>query len=184
MELDGRPWRSLPVAAVAVAGLYEGCDLDRERARRLARARRRAEAVEVAARALQRRALSEHEVDERLARRSFGMRVRRDAHDALASAGHLDDAKVASGRAEWLADRGSGDALIRDDLERRGIALEHIERALEDVEPEQARAERVVQQRGRGPRTARWLAARGFDAEAIEQALGTDVAPDADDVVG
>ena len=47
-------------------------------------------------------------------------------------------------RAEQLAERGSGDALIRDDLERRGVAAELVERALDALEPERERAARIA----------------------------------------
>ena len=87
--------------------------------------------------------------------------------ERLGRLGYVDDARVARTRAEQLAARGSGDALIRDDLERRGIGGEAIEEALAELEPERERAARVVAQRGRGPRTARYLASRGFGEEAF-----------------
>lgn len=177
VELDGHAWRVLPVAAVAAAGLYAGCDLDRERLRRLARARRRAEAIEQAAAALARRSLSNLEVERRLARRGVRAPDRRDAREMLSRAGYLDDRRLAAARAESLAERGHGDASIRHDLAQRGIPTAAVESALCDVDPESVRAARVVQERGRSVRTARYLAARGFGEHAIEAALGDDVAP-------
>ncbi len=184
IELDGTAWRSLPVDAVAAAGLYEGCVLDRERLRRLARARRRSGALAVATRALARRPLSERELEDRLARRRVAPADRAAARRVLASAGYLDDARVAVGRCEVLAARGAGDELIRHDLRARGIAAEAIAAALATVPSEEERAREVIRRRGPGPRTARWLAAHGFTEDTAAQALESAIAEDADDVVG
>ena len=80
----------------------------------------------------------------------------------------MDDERFARSRAEQLAARGSGDALIRHDLEGRGIAAEHVETALDALEPERERAARLAEQRGRSVKTARYLASRGFGADALE----------------
>ncbi|MFN2470059.1 MAG: regulatory protein RecX [Gaiellaceae bacterium] len=178
VELDGRPWRELPVAAVAAAGLYESCDLDRDRTRRLAQARRRAEALELAAGALRRRPLSGAELDDRLTVRGVQEPERRATRDTLERAGYVDDARLAEDRAAWLAERGNGNALIRDDLERRGVDSEVIEASLGRLEPEPERVARIVERRGDGARTARYLAARGFDEEVVRESVSPDVASD------
>src|SRR3954452_5695090 len=67
VELDGASWREFSVQAVVDAGLWVGCTLDRERARRLARARRRAAALAVAGSAPRRRGLAAREPRVRLA---------------------------------------------------------------------------------------------------------------------
>ena len=60
------------------------------------------------------------ELDARLARRGVGAAEQgAGARDARA-VGYVDDERFARTRAEQLADRGSGDALIRHDLEGRG----------------------------------------------------------------
>ena len=43
---------------------------------------------------------------------------------------------------------------------------------LRRLDPERARAERLIEGRGRDARTARWLAARGFDAAVVEDVVG------------
>lgn len=184
VELDGSRWRSLPVAAVAAAGLVEGTVLDRPRARALARARRQEAALRVATRALARRPLSERELEQRLARHSVAPAAREEARRVLSSAGYLDDHKVASSRAALLAGRGAGDELIRHDLAGRGIAAETIEAALAELAPEAERARAVVRRRGAGQATARWLAARGFDEDAVEAATRPGVAEEGGTVVG
>jgi regulatory protein len=164
---------------VLEAGLDVGIELDRERARRLRRKLREHEALQRAARAIAHRDLSERELSERLARRNVPTTVRNEAVERLVRAGAVDDGRLARGRAELLVRRGAGDLLIRHDLEGRGIAFELVEEALESLEPEQARALRIVAERGRGPRTARYLARKGFSEESIESACEEVVAGDA-----
>jgi len=172
VELDGAPWRVVPADAVVRAGLHVGRSLDRETARTLGRELRRARALDVAARALRYRDHSRRSLEERLARRD----VRPDASDAaltaLERAGLVDDARVASTRAGTLAERGYGDAAIRFDLERQGLAGELVEGAVAALVPERDRARRLVERRGADPKTARWLAGRGFDAASVEDAIG------------
>jgi SOS response regulatory protein OraA/RecX len=66
-----------------------------------------------------------------------------------------------------LAGRDSGDALIRDDLERRGLDRDAIEEALAGLDPEPERARAAVE-RG-GPGVLRKLAARGFSPDVLEE---------------
>ena len=81
-------------------------------------------------------------------------------------------------RADALADRGYGDAAIRHDLERQGVVPELVEAALGALEGEVGRARQLVERRGSGPKTARYLASRGFGEDAVEAALGADFAND------
>jgi SOS response regulatory protein OraA/RecX len=161
------------------AGLDLGVELDRERARRLGRKLREHEALQRASRAIAHRDLSERELEERLARRNVPASIRKEAVERLARAGAVDDGRLARGRAELLARRGAGDHLIRHDLEGRGIAVELVQEALVSLEAEDARAQRIVAERGRRLRTARYLARKGFSEEAIESACGEVVAEDA-----
>lgn len=126
------------------------------------------DAVEQALRALRFRDRSTAELDTRLARRGVGADERERALETLERIGYLDDERFAHTRAEQLAARGSGDALIRHDLEGRGIAREQIEAALGVLEPERERAGRIVRQRGGSVKTARYLASRGFGEDALE----------------
>ena len=177
VELDGAPWRTLPLEAVARVGISEGTDLDRERLRTLARELRRSRALGVAGRALARRDLSEQRVHERLARAGIAPAGADEAVGALRGAGVLDDRRFASARAAALAKRGLGDAAIRFDLERQGIPAPALEAALSEVEPERDRAERIVSRRGGGTATARYLGRRGFGEEAVEAAAAASIAP-------
>jgi SOS response regulatory protein OraA/RecX len=172
IELDGAPWRVVPVDAVVRAELRVGRPLDRETARTLGRELRRARALDVAAQALRYRDHSRRSLEERLARRN----VRPDATEAalasLERTGLVDDARVASSRAGVMADRGYGDAAIRFDLERQGIAGDLVESAVTGLVPERDRARELVERRGADPTTVRWLVGRGFDAASVEDAIG------------
>jgi len=162
---------------VLAAGLAIGVELGRDRARRLNRELRRHEAMSSAARALVRRDLSERELSERLARSRVAPGVRGEVVARLAVAGAIDDERVARTRAEQLAERDSGDALIRHDLAGRGIAKELIEAALADLEPEHARAARVLRERGSSLKTARYLARKGFSEDSIGDPVAEEAPP-------
>jgi regulatory protein len=131
----------------------------------------REDAVEVALRALHVRDRTAAELDARLAARGVDAEERAEALARLERAGYLDDDRFARLRAEQLAGRGSGDALIRHDLEGRGVAAEHVDAALAALEPERERAARIVARRGPGPKTARYLASRGFGEEALVEVV-------------
>jgi SOS response regulatory protein OraA/RecX len=174
VELDGAPWRLLPVEVVVRSGLTEGRSLDRTALRTVRRELRRAEALSAATRALRARDLSALELRTRLEQRGVGEPVVEESVAALQDAGLVDDARLAAARAASMAGRGYGDAAIRDDLERRGVDGDVAEDALESLEPEERRARRLAAARGVGPRTARFLTGRGFSADAVEAACGPD----------
>ena len=132
------------------------------------------DAVEQALRALRYRDQTTAELSARLAKRGVRAAEREQALETLERIGYVDDERFARMRAEQLAARGSGDALIRDDLERRGVADELVEAALANLEPERLRAETVVSRRGHGPKTGRYLAARGFAGDVVAAAVAQE----------
>jgi regulatory protein len=127
----------------------------------------RPDAFETALRALRARDRSVAEVADRLERRGVGEDERADVLERLDRVGYLDDERFARQRAAGLAQRGAGDAFIRDDLERRGVADEVVNAAIEALEPEVQRAARIVERRGRSAKTARYLATRGFGEDSL-----------------
>ncbi|HZS23700.1 MAG TPA: RecX family transcriptional regulator [Gaiellaceae bacterium] len=167
IELDGSTWRLAPADAVVRSGLAVGRALDRETARTFARELRRAEALQVAVRALRHRDHSRQRLAERLSGRAGAA----DALDALERAGLLDDGRVAGSRATGLAGRGFGDAAIRARLEAEGFTGEAVAGALAALEPESARA-RALLEADAGPRALRRLAAKGFDPSTLEDVAG------------
>jgi SOS response regulatory protein OraA/RecX len=178
VELDGEAWRTLPVEAVLRAGLAAGRVLDRPRARLLRRELRRLEALAAASRALRGRDLATAELEKRLERAGVAPAPRAETLAVLDRAGLVDDRRFAADRAEALAARGYGDAWIRLDLERRGIADEVAEDAIGRLEGERGRLERIMARRGGGPRVAGILARRGFGEDAVEAAANAPVAED------
>ncbi len=131
-------------------------------------------AVDIALRALRSRDRTVAELEARLTENGVDDAERDAAIETLTRAGYLDDCRVAHARAAALADRGSGDALIRADLVQRGIEQELVEEALAALEPECARAERALARRGLSPKTLRYLASRGFGRETLEEAVARD----------
>ena len=125
-------------------------------------------AVELALSALRSRDRSWAELEDRLRERGMAANERHETLESLVRSGYVDDERLAHARAAALAERSSGDLLIRADLAGRGIDPELVERALARLEPERLRAGRVLARRGGGPRAARYLASRGFGEETLE----------------
>lgn len=171
VELDGEPWRVLPADAVVGAGLGLGRPLDRERARDLARALRRARALTTATRALRQRNRTSKELADRLERAGVVASARAEALAALEGAGLVDDGRFAHARAEALARRGYGNTAIRADLARRGVHPDLVEEAVAALEPEPTRARRLLVHDGADAKHVRRLVARGFDRETLLDAL-------------
>jgi SOS response regulatory protein OraA/RecX len=128
-------------------------------------------ALAVATRALARRDFSERGLRERLQRAGVPLAEAEEVLEALLRTGLVNDGRFAVSRAQALAERGKSNAAIRGDLQQQGLEREEIEAALGSLEPERERAERVIARRGTGVATARLLAQRGFDEEAVETAI-------------
>jgi len=168
VELGGVAWRTLPVSAVVEAGLRVGSELDRERARALARALRRLRAERIAVRAVARRDHSRASLTTRLARAGVADRVREEVLERAEAGGLVDDARFAARRAALLAERGAGDLLVLDDLARHGVDETVARAAVEALSPETERAATILDRRGRSVRTVRYLVSRGFSDAALE----------------
>ena len=176
VELDGARWRTVPAEVLVRVRLGVGEELDRPRARELARELRRARAVDTALRAVSRREQSTAELDRRLRQRGFAPGLREETLNRLEHVGLVDDERYAMRRAESLSERGQGDEAILWRLERDGVARETAAKAVAALPPELQRARLVVAAQGTGVRTARELARRGFGEDAVEEALGEVVA--------
>ena len=172
VELDGAVWRTLPTGAIVAAGLSVGSELDRMRARELARALRRSRALTAAAAALSRRDRSSAGLEAYRGARGIAAAERVQAVETLERLGYVDDGRFAADRAAQLARRGFGDEGIRCRLEQEGLGSEQIDAALAALAPEAERASDLTAGGDVTPKLARRLAAKGFSAEAIEAALG------------
>lgn len=104
----------------------------------------------------------------RLERRGVAAVERRHTVAALARAGLVDDERFAHARAALLVERGCGDLLIADDLERNGVAASLAAEAISSLEPERERAAALVHAAGVTPATLRRLAGKGFDIASLE----------------
>jgi SOS response regulatory protein OraA/RecX len=178
VELDGQPWRVVPLEAALVAGLDVGQELDRQRARRLRRELVRLRTLAAASTALRRRDLSARGLAEHLERVGGPHRERRQTIEMLVRVGVVDDVRVARARSIRLAEGGYGDVAIDADLEKQGIAAAVRAEAIRALTPELERLRRIVERRGAGPRTALYAARRGFGEEAIAALGGVDFASD------
>lgn len=176
VEIDGQHWRTLPAEVVVRVGLASGTELERPLLRELRRELRRHRALTTATRALRTRPLSARRLDERLRRAGFVADERAEALAVVRRAGFVDDERFAAARAALLAERHSGDALIRHDLLSQGVDGESVERALATLDAEPARAVRAATSRSTAAATARYLARRGFGEDAIEAAIGDLIA--------
>ncbi len=128
-------------------------------------------ALDVAYRVLRHRERSTSEMRVRLDAAGFSDAECARAIETLVRTGLLDDARFAELRARSLAERGAGDARIRHELGRAGVASECVEGALETVEPEADRARSIVLRRGPGAKTARFLHGKGFSEEVVAGAV-------------
>lgn len=178
IELDGRPWRVVPLEAVYAAGLAVGRSLDRPAARAVWRELRRAEARSAALRALRTRDHTTASLERRLGEQGIAGALRKETVEATRRAGLVDDRRFAESRAALLAARGAGDLLIGDDLARHGVPAATAQLAIARLEPEADRVAAIVDARGRSPRTARYLAAKGFSEASLEP-LVADLVADA-----
>ena len=168
VDLDGERWRVVPAEAVHRAGLAVGCELDRQSARTLRGELRRAEARRAALSALRHRDHSTVTLRAQLERQGIARLDRDAALELVQRAGFVDDERFAHRRAAALAERGCGDLLVADDLERRGIPAELVAAALAALEPEAERAARFVAAHGATTKTLRRLAAKGFATDVLE----------------
>jgi SOS response regulatory protein OraA/RecX len=129
------------------------------------------DALDAAARALTRRDRSEAGVLEVLRRKGVAEDEALEAVETLRRVGAIDDERFAVAGAASLAERGYSDAAIAFRLEREGVSGELAERAVSALEPETERARQLVARRGATPKTARWLASRGFAPDSVESAI-------------
>jgi SOS response regulatory protein OraA/RecX len=171
LEVDGRPWRTVPDAVVVSCGLAAGTELDRPLLRRVRTELRQAQAFAAAGRVLRRRDVSRRGLEDRLARAGVGPEAGERAVTALVDAGAVDDRRLAERRGQALAKRGWGDEAIRARLAGEGLGAEAIVAALGRLEPERDRAIRVAATAGDARKAWNLLSRRGFDADVVSETV-------------
>jgi regulatory protein len=118
------------------------------------------------------------QVEDRLIAAGVEEEARAEALDTLERVGYVDDGRYAAARAETLAGRGYGDEGILHLLESDGVDAERAAAAVAALEPERARALRLVARLGASPRTAGQLQRKGFSEDSVEAALQEGFADD------
>jgi len=171
VELDGAPWRKIPLSAAVRAGLSVGKRLEREDLRLLGRELRRADALTKATRMLARRPLPKALLEERLEKKGVAPVALEEAVEVLEQAQYVNDRTYALERARSLAERSYGDAAVRYILEQERVGSELIEEAAASLEPEIERASAIARSMSDRKRLLARLARCGFDSETIEQVV-------------
>ena len=138
------------------------------------------DALDHALRALRHRDRSTVEIGRYLESRGVTDDERRTALETLVRTDLVDDRRYAERRGHSLADRGAGNALIRYELARAGLDPDVVDDVLASLRPERERAEAIVARRGAGPKTARYLAGKGFSNDVAE----TFIAQPRDETLG
>ena len=127
--------------------------------------------LERALSALERRERSTAQVERYLAERGVDDAEREAILETLSRTSLVDDRRFAETRASSLAERGAGDVRIRHDLAQAGIDRDVIGDVLGALPAELERAERIAARRGVSPKTARYLAGKGFSEEVVRAAV-------------
>jgi len=128
-------------------------------------------ALEQALRALRRRERSAAEVDRYLTARGVDEDERDEVLRTLARTALVDDRRFAEVRATSLVERGAGNELVRHELMRAGVVSELAEETVASLPSETERVARIVARRGAGPKTARYLAGKGFSEDAVRSVV-------------
>ena len=97
----------------------------------------------------------------------MGESERLEVVEKLVRTALVDDRRYAESRALSLAERGAGNERIRHELAFAGIDAEAAEDVIGSLESETVRAGRIVERRGASPKTARYLAGKGFSEDVV-----------------
>ena len=124
-------------------------------------------ALEQALRALRHRDRTACEIERFLESRGVGESERLEVVEKLVRTALVDDRRYAESRAIALAERGAGDERIRYELAFAGIDTEVADDVIGSLESEAERAGRIVERRGASPKTARYLAGKGFSDDVV-----------------
>lgn len=160
-------------------GLYQGMELDEETLAQLLEGAQKASARDRAVRIVSAASVSEKELKRRLVQKGERPEDAADAAVWLRELGAVDDEAMARRIVRRCADKGYGEARVRQELYAKGIPKQYWEDALEQL-PDMADAiDRFLMQRLRGEnpdqrelkRVTDALARRGHGWEDISAAL-------------
>jgi SOS response regulatory protein OraA/RecX len=117
---------------------------------------------------LRHRDRSATEIDRFLESRGVGETERHEVVETLVRTALVDDRRYAEARASSLAERGAGNDRIRYELAFAGVEDDIVDAAIGSLAGEAERARRIVERRGASPKTARYLAGKGFSEEVVD----------------
>ena len=129
---------------------------------------------------LDRRDMSRKELTDKLLQKGETPEAVAAAADRLEELGFLNDGRYAALVVRHYAGKGYGPARVRQELQRRGVPRELWDAALEQLEPDPGRLDRLLRQRLRGRdaadraerrRAADYLLRRGYGWEEVREAL-------------
>ena len=183
MHLEGGDLLRVTEDELLRFGLYTGLDIDPEVVVQLQEHAARSETRLRAVNMISARALSKRELERRLRDKGATERDAADAADWLEDIGALDDLAYAKSVVRHYSERGCGEAKLRDELFRRGVARELWDEALAEAPDPREGIARVVAARTKGRaldererrRLAEALLRRGFSWGDIRAALGAEM---------
>lgn len=160
-------------------GLYTGLDIEPEVVVQLKEHAARSETRVRAVNMVSARALSKRELEKRLRDKGATERDAAEAADWLEDIGALDDLAYAKAVVRHYSDRGCGEAKLRDELYRRGVARELWDEALAEAPDARETIARVVAARTKGraldererKRLSDLLLRRGFSWRDVREAM-------------
>ena len=185
VHVDGRPFCSVPAAALQRAAVAAGMELTPGRLDELGGLADEEGAFRTLLRALERRSFARVDLGRRLARKGHRTAAVEAALDRAAALGLLDDAAYARNFVETRAARGRGPARLARDLSAMGVERRHIDVAIAEHWPPdvdrsavpRALAAKRARQLGSLPRDTKrrrlvaYLARRGFTGAEVQQAV-------------
>ena len=189
MHLEGGDLLRVTEDELLRFGLFTGLDIAPEVVVQLQRSAARSETRLRAANMVSARALSKRELQKRLRDKGATERDAADAADWLEGIGALDDLAYAKTVVRHYSDNGYGEAKLRDELYRRGVARELWDEALAAAPDAVESIARVVAARTKGRaidererrRLSDLLLRRGFswrDIRAALNAMGAQIEED------
>ena len=160
-------------------GLRSGDELDEEALKRLKEAAGVSNTRAAAADLIGKRAMSRLCLERKLREKGASEAEARYAAEWLEAIGALNDAEYAAALARHYGGMGYGPARVREKLYEKGIPRELWEDALDGLEPDESRLDKLARQKLRGAEPTRenlkkvsdYLARRGYGWEEISAAL-------------
>ena len=177
--IDGRFYCGLTLEAAVKNRLKAGQTIDPARLSEIQLESEKATALDKALTHISASQKTEKQIGEYLSKKEYApLAIETSGHAALKENYFLDDGAYAESYAGSAVKR-KGVRLIRMELKSRGVADEHIEAAVENLEGEEETAKRLLEKYMRGKpcdkqtlyKAFRYLIGKGFEYETAKNAL-------------